>query len=131
MRSLLPGIALSLVFVIAASAQSSRTFVSAGSGSDSNPCTRPLPCRSFTAAIAVTSSGGEVVAIDSGGYGPFAVNKALSVIAPTGVYAGITATSSDGIFVNGADTDVVILDGLTVVAESAARGIEISHAAQV
>src|SRR5437016_2042614 len=35
-----------------------RTFVSAASGLDANPCTRTAPCRNFQAAIAQTASGG-------------------------------------------------------------------------
>jgi hypothetical protein len=45
-----------------------RTFV-ASYGLDTNPCTHDQPCRAFTAALAVTSAGGEVVALDSAGYG--------------------------------------------------------------
>lgn len=66
-----------------------RTFVS-GSGADSNPCTLTLPCRSFAAAITQTSVGGEVIVLDSAGYGPVAVTQSVSIIAPAGVYAGIS-----------------------------------------
>src|SRR6187401_2596973 len=55
-----------------------RTFVST-SGSDANPCTRTDPCRNFQAAIANTLAGGEVVALDSGGYGTFTVDKSLTI----------------------------------------------------
>jgi hypothetical protein len=43
-----------------------RTFVSV-SGDDLNPCTRPLPCRTFGAAISAVTDRGEVLALDSGG----------------------------------------------------------------
>ena len=33
-----------------------RSFVSALNGVDTNPCTRPLPCRSFSTAITQTAS---------------------------------------------------------------------------
>src|SRR4029450_6331613 len=58
-----------------------RTFVS-GSGVDSNPCTLTLPCRSFAAAITQTSIGGEVIVLDSAGYGPVAITQSVSIIAP-------------------------------------------------
>jgi hypothetical protein len=41
-------------------AQNNRTFIS-GDGSDTNPCSLTLPCRTFGQAISVTNSGGEVV----------------------------------------------------------------------
>src|SRR5437867_2076048 len=52
-----------------ARAASPRTFVSFA-GVDSNPCSRPAPCRSFSAALAQTMAGGVIVVLDSAGYGP-------------------------------------------------------------
>src|SRR5437870_11556491 len=80
-----------------AAALAQRTFVSAATGNDANPCTRTAPCRNFAAAIAQTASGGEVVVLDSGGYGTVTINQAVSLIAPSGVYAGITVFSGAGI----------------------------------
>src|SRR5437762_124340 len=100
-----------------------RTFVSASSGLDTNPCTRPAPCRSFSAALLVTDADGEVIAADSGGYGVVTVNQGVSLIAPDGVYAGITAASANGVLVNAATANVVLrnlvinsgtLDGIRV-----------------
>jgi hypothetical protein len=90
-----------------------RTFVS-GSGSDSNDCSRIAPCRTFNRAISLTSAGGEVYVLDTAGYGPFAINKSVSVTAPQGVTAGISVFSGDGIDINAAGNDVVVLRGLTV-----------------
>src|SRR5438105_1908836 len=89
------------VFVAASGlAASSRTAVSVN-GSDSNPCTVASPCRSFSAAIAQTASGGDVVALDSGGYGTFIVNQSVTLEAAPGVYAGITVPSGGtGVIVN-------------------------------
>src|SRR5947209_20205984 len=70
-----------------------RTFVSAN-GNDANLCTRTFPCRSFAAAVALTNSDGEVIVLDSGGYGPVTITQAVSLISPEGVYAGITAVSA-------------------------------------
>src|SRR5262245_17498237 len=89
-----------------ASAQVPRTFVSA-LGNDSNPCTRVAPCRSFTRAISQANSGGEVVAIDSGSYEALAITKSISLIAPPGVYAGISASAANGIIVAASPDDVV------------------------
>lgn len=101
---LIPGTAL------AATAQ--RTFV-ASNGSDVHPCSLPQPCRSFAAAIAKTSSDGEVIVLDSAGYGPVSITKSVSITAPAGIYAGVTVTSGDGIAVD-APGIVVGLRGLSI-----------------
>jgi hypothetical protein len=49
---------LLVVSSVGAADAAQRTFVSAGSGSDANPCTRALPCRSFGAAITQTDAAG-------------------------------------------------------------------------
>src|SRR5438477_9591417 len=101
-----------------------RTFVSAASGDDVNPCTRALPCRNFQAAIAQTTSGGEVVVLDSGGYGPVTISQAVSLVAPPGVYAGISVFSGAGITVNAGPSDVVTIRGLTLNGLGGNTGIE-------
>jgi hypothetical protein len=101
------------LFTSASKAQVQRTFVS-GLGSDGNPCNRTAPCRTFGQAISQTSAGGEVVVLDSAGYGPFIISQAVSIIAPPGVYAGISVFSGDGIDINAGANDTVILRGLTV-----------------
>jgi hypothetical protein len=90
-----------------------RTFVS-GLGNDANPCNRAAPCRTFTQALSMTNAGGEVVVLDSAGYGAFAITQAVTVQAPPGVYAGISVFSGDGITISAGGTDTVILRGLTV-----------------
>jgi hypothetical protein len=106
-----------LVIILGATAfgQAQRTFV-AETGLDSNPCSLTAPCRTFAQAISETNAGGEVVALSSAGYGPFAITKALTVEAPEGVYAGITVNggTGDGIDINAGTNDVVTLRGLTV-----------------
>src|SRR5690349_10741846 len=52
-----------------ASAQSNRTYVSA-QGDDTNPCTAAAPCRTFQVAHDGTNSGGEIMVLNAGGYGP-------------------------------------------------------------
>jgi hypothetical protein len=104
----------SIVILLASGAAAQqRTFVS-GLGSDSNPCNRTAPCRNFAQAISQTNSGGEVIALDSAGYGAISITKPVSIISPPGVYAGISVFSGDGIAVNAGASDTVILRGLTV-----------------
>jgi hypothetical protein len=99
-----------------------RTFV-ASYGNDGNPCTLLLPCRSFLAAILKTSTGGEVVVLDSAGYGPVVITQAVSLIAPPGVYAGVTVMSGTGIAVNPV-LGKVTLRGLTINALGGTTGID-------
>src|SRR5215211_3086451 len=98
-----------------------RTFVSAQQGNDANqtavpPCAVTLPCRNFDAAITAVRAGGEVVALDSGGYGTVTISKAVTLTGPTGVYAAITAQTAgvSAITVTAASTDTVVLRGLTL-----------------
>jgi parallel beta helix pectate lyase-like protein len=91
-----------------------RTFVSA-SGLDTNPCTVTQPCRNFAAAIAQTLNDGEVIVLSSGGYGSFSISSlSVSVIAPPGVYAGVTSFSGHAIDVTLAAARHVTLRGLTI-----------------
>ena len=85
-----------------------RTFVSA-TGSDGAPCTLSAPCRSFAAALVQTDANGEVVVLDSAGYGVVTIDRSVSIIAPAGIYAGIsTPPGGAGITVNGAGVRVVL-----------------------
>jgi hypothetical protein len=113
-------IALAMLGLTAqAFAAAQRTFV-ASTGSDVGPppCSLALPCLSFNVAISQTLPGGEVVILDTAGYGPMTINKSPKVIGPTGVYGGISvlggANPTTGIVINAGDTDVVILRGLDV-----------------
>ncbi len=92
-----------------------RTFVSI-SGSDANTatnCGNTAPCRGFTAALTVTDSGGEIIVQSSGGYGPVTIDKSVSIIAPEGIYAGISVFSGNGITIATAGVKVM-LRGLSV-----------------
>ena len=109
------GAALCLALTCPVMAQVQRTFVST-SGSDSNTatnCAPTTPCRSFGAAIGVTKAGGEIVPVNSGGYGAVTITKSLQIITPPGVYAGITTGTGNGITIAAAATDTVVLKGLT------------------
>ena len=100
-------------------APSQRTFV-ASYGLDTSPnCNLAAPCRSFNAAIAQTNPGGEVVILDTAGYGPMVITKSLKVIGPSGVYGGISVVGggsgiTTGIVINAGDSDDITLRGLDV-----------------
>ena len=110
-----------------------RTFVSAQHGDDANTannCSVTLPCRNFNAAVGVVAAGGEVVALDSGGYGVTTISKAVTLTSPLGVYAAITAqSSSDAITVSaagGSTGDTVVLRGLTLTGLGGNNGINVT-----
>lgn len=110
-----------LIFGAAALQAQVRTWVSTD-GIDTNPCTRTLPCRNFGAAANAVATGGEVVALDSGGYGSVLITKSVAIIAPSGIHAAIAPTSGGAITVN-AGTSLVILRGLYLNSLGAASGI--------
>lgn len=92
MRAFISAAVLALLSVPAV-AQPVRTFV-ATHGLDTNACSLTAPCRNFAAAVAVVAPGGEVVPLDTGGYGPVSINKAVSLIAPPGIHAAIAPTGT-------------------------------------
>ena len=99
-----------------------RTFVSTA-GNDANACTRAEPCRNFQAAIANTLAGGEVVALDSGGYGVFSIDKSITIAGAPGAHVAVTAFAGTGITVNIAAADTVVLRNLYVTGLGGDRGI--------
>jgi hypothetical protein len=111
-----------LVAAIPAYSQAVRTFVSTN-GNDANPCTLSLPCRSFGAAIAAVASSGEVVALDSGGYGSVTISHSVSLIAPPGVHAAIAPTSGAAIYISAGAADVVTIRGLYLHGQGAVYGV--------
>lgn len=104
-----------LAFLVcsAAYAQNNRSAVSIN-GSDANTCVPASPCRNFSYAISQTNPGGEVIALDSGGYGPFSINKAITIQAAPGAYAGVTATAGDAISISVPGNEKIVIRGLTL-----------------
>jgi nitrous oxidase accessory protein NosD len=92
-----------------------RSFV-ASYGNDANTatnCTFANPCRGFSAALTVTDSGGEIVALDAAGYGKVTITKSVTITANPGFYAGISTDSGPAIGISMPGIDV-ILRGLSV-----------------
>jgi len=119
MRTQLPLTLLAAAFVCSlftapAYAQRARVFV-ASYGNDSNPCTFLSPCKTFQQAVNVVAFGGEVTAIDSAGFGPINITKAVTITSPNGVEAGIVPVmGGNSITINAGLTDAVNLQGLTL-----------------
>jgi len=106
-----------------------KTFVSAQRGNDANLCDLAGPCRTFARALTQVDVGGEVVVLDSGDYEPFTIGQSVTVQAPAGVYAGITAASGYAVTVRPASTGVVVLRGLTLKGLGGLTGIWFSAGA--
>jgi hypothetical protein len=117
------GLTLSLP-CFAAATGATRTFVSALTGNDANGCTVMSPCRTFANALTQTSAGGEIVALDSGGYGAVTITQSVSILAATGIYAGVSATSGVAVAINAGASDVVTLRGLTLNGQGGTDGID-------
>jgi hypothetical protein len=95
--------AIALAFGVSAQAATTRTFVST-IGNDANTsanCSPSASCRTFAAALSVTNSGGEIVVLTSGGYGPATISQPV-IITAIGVDASISVTTSgaNGLTIN-------------------------------
>ena len=119
-------VALLIVAAVApAHAQATRTWVS-GVGDDANPCSRTAPCKTFAGAISKTAAGGEISALDPGGFGAVSINKSIT-ISGDGTLAGILAAGTNGVNVVAGANDVVILRSLSINgAGSGASAIQFS-----
>ena len=94
-----------------AQAQATRTWVS-GVGDDVNPCSRTAPCKTFAGAISKTATGGEIDALDPGGFGAVTITKALTIDG-RGQLASTLVAGTNGIVVQ-AGTGTVTLRNLSI-----------------
>src|SRR2546423_10433791 len=95
-------------------AQASRTWVS-GVGDDANPCSRTAPCKTFAGAISKTAAGGEIDALDPGGFGAVTITKGITIDGGGGQVASVLVSGTNGIVVQAnSSTDVVILRNLRI-----------------
>jgi hypothetical protein len=98
-----------------------RTFVSTA-GNDANACSLPMPCRSFSRALAVTDPAGEIVVLDSGGYGAVSIAQSVTITVPDGIYAGISVFSNSGVLINAPGINVT-LRGLAINFQGGSFGV--------
>jgi len=114
-------------------AAAQRTFV-ASYGSPANTsfnCSLAKPCRAFGEAIGVTNPGGEVIVLDSAGYGPVTITQSVSIIAPLGIYAGISVFSGTGVTITAGPADKVVLRGITVNGQGGDDGIRVNSGKEI
>lgn len=115
-------------------AQATRTWVS-GVGDDANPCSRTAPCKTFAGAISKTAPGGEIDALDPGGFGALTITKSITIDGGPGV-AGVLVAGTNGIVVAAGAGDAVTLrnldfDGLVNSGNSGIKGIEFLSGARL
>jgi hypothetical protein len=113
-----------------ASAQATRTWVS-GVGDDANPCSRTAPCKTFAGAISKTAAGGEIDALDPGGFGAVTITKSITIDGGPNA-GGILSSGTNAITINAAAGDAVILRNLTIQgAGTGLNGINVLAAGSV
>jgi hypothetical protein len=114
-----------------AHAQATRTWVS-GVGDDVNPCSRTAPCKTWPGAISKTAPGGEIDALDPGGFGTVTITKSITLDGGGGQVASILASPGvNGVNVSAQATDVIILRNLRINGAGGATGVQINTAAKV
>lgn len=98
LRLLVLGV-FTLAFTSFAQAQATRTWVS-GVGDDVNPCSRTAPCKTFAGAISKTAAGGEIDALDPGGFGTLTATKSITVDGMGTLASVLNSGGISGITVN-------------------------------
>jgi hypothetical protein len=137
---LLAGFLMPVLASAPAYAQATRTWVS-GTGDDNNTvngCSRTAPCKTFTAAISVTATNGEINCLSPGDYGSLNIRKSITIDC-TGT-SGLILTAGFGITINLDTTpdplQSVVVRGLSINGtgsggRSGGRGVNIISAAVV
>src|SRR5215469_18226201 len=115
---------LPALYTAPAFAQATRTWVS-GVGDDVNPCSRTAPCKTFAGAISKTATGGEIDALDPGGYGAVTITKGITIDGGGGQVASVLVSGTNGIVVQAGPTNVVTLRNLRIngIAGAGAGGL--------
>ena len=109
-------LALCAITVLGASpahAQLNRTAVSF-TGNDANNCAPVTPCRTFSRAMSQTNANGEILVLDSAGYGAFTIDRSVTIQAAPGIYAGVTASSGNAITLSLPPSGNAVIRGLTL-----------------
>ena len=107
--AILGTIFLPVLCTVPAHAQATRTWVS-GVGDDANPGSRTAPCLTFAGAITKTAAGGEIDALDPGGFGTLTITKSITIDGGGGQVASVmVGAEATGIAVNAGATDIVTI----------------------
>jgi len=121
--------AIAAAFSVSTLAQATRTFVSTN-GNDLNTafnCSASASCRSFGAALSVTFPAGEIVVLNSGGYGPATISHPV-VITAIGVVASISTITSGANALTISTPGFVTIRGLNLHGEGVgANGVVVTQ----
>src|ERR1700691_5524079 len=119
-RNMLRKLSLLLTIIVATfawaevgQAQATRTWIS-GVGDDANPCSRTAPCKTFAGAISKTAGGGEIDALDPGGFGALTITKGITIDGGGGQVASVLVSGTNGINVAAPVTDAVTIRNLSI-----------------
>ena len=129
-RRFLPGLlALGLLAAVPATqAQTATKIFVASTGLDTQSGARNAPVRSLAVAESLVAAGGEIVVLDTAGFGSLNITKSLAITVPPGVNGFITTTGY-GLTINAAATDVVSINGLIIeggAANATGNGIQVT-----
>jgi hypothetical protein len=117
-----------------AHAQATRTWVS-GVGDDANPCSRTAPCKTWPGAISKTATGGEIDALDPGGFGGVTIIKSITLDGGGGQVASILVSGTPGVTINGAGAVVILrnlrINGILQSGSPGTIGVNIVQASRV
>lgn len=128
MRNRFLGLLLLLAGATPAFAASTVVYVSFN-GLDTNPCSRPLPCKTITHALTQVAPAGVVDIILSGVYDTFTITQSVSVEAEPGIVATIQVPSNGiGITIDAKSTDTVAIKRLSVWGTTGGTGIQANTA---
>jgi hypothetical protein len=117
-----------LVVASTGQAQATRTWVS-GVGDDVNPCSRTAPCKTFAGAVSKTAAGGEIDALDPGGFGAVTLTKSMLIDGTNGAgFGSILSSGTNGVNINDSlsgapNTIVVRLRNLSINGAGTTLGI--------
>src|SRR5262249_22844832 len=81
---------------------------------DVNPCSRTAPCKTWAGAISKTAPGGEIDALDPGGFGALTITKAITPCGGGGQVASTPVSRTNGIVFQAGASDVVIIRNLRI-----------------
>lgn len=110
-------------------AQATRTWVS-GVGDDANPCSRTAPCKTWAGTISKTAAGGEMNALDPGGFGTLNITKSITIDG-NGVLASTLASGTNGFIINGLNIDVTLRNLTINGGNTGLRGVRVIQARNV
>jgi hypothetical protein len=113
LKTLALGLFLAFAMPSAVHAQAVRTWVS-GVGDDANPCSRTAPCKTFAGAISKTAAGGEIDALDPGGFGGLTITKSITIDGGGGQIASALVSGTPGFSINAGTSDMVTLRNLQI-----------------